>query len=166
MKFSTLFLFLLFQNSFFDYKSDKFGPPFYQSDFIEVNKTFGKQRMALVLPIHVSLIDYPGINYQVKTNAPALSIAFGEIEKVDNSKGFGKYVIINHGNGIKARYYHLNETKVKVGDYVSRGEKIGVSGRTGLTTVNSIGLAIYSNDTKVDPDSFLTQDLKSKKNKN
>ena len=65
-----------------------------------------------------------------------------------------------------ARYYHLNETKVKVGDYVSRGEKIGVSGHTGLTTVNSIGLAIYSNDTKVDPDSFLTQDLKSKKNKN
>lgn len=166
MNFTIIILLLLFQNSFYENDSNNFRFPFYQRDFIEVNKFYGKQRMKRFLPIHVNPIDYLGINYEVKIDAPALSISSGKIEKIHNSKGFGNYVLINHGNGFKARYYHLKETKVSLGDLVIKGEQIGISGNTGLTIVNSIGLAIYSNDKKVNPELFLKQDSKSLENKN
>lgn len=45
--------------------------------------------------------------------------------------GYGNHVIIDHGNGIKTLYAHMDYTTVKVGDYVSQGEVVGRMGNTG-----------------------------------
>jgi len=53
------------------------------------------------------------------------------------NNGYGVFVLMEHTNGIKTRYAHLDEARVDIGDVVSRGQVIGTMGSTGNTeTVN------------------------------
>ncbi len=45
--------------------------------------------------------------------------------------GYGVFVLLEHTNGTKTRYAHLEKSFVDIGDVVSRGQKIGVMGSTG-----------------------------------
>lgn len=47
---------------------------------------------------------------------------------------YGNLVILLHGDGTTSLYKHLNEALVEVGDFVPRGEAIGLSGSTGYST--------------------------------
>lgn len=47
--------------------------------------------------------------------------------------GYGIFVLLEHPNGTKTRYAHLDKALVKVGDYITRGEEIGLMGNTGNT---------------------------------
>ncbi|MCQ2060343.1 MAG: peptidoglycan DD-metalloendopeptidase family protein [Fibrobacter sp.] len=46
-------------------------------------------------------------------------------------RGYGKYVILDHGNGLTTLYAHLASWQVKVGDELQAGDTIGVGGNTG-----------------------------------
>ncbi len=46
----------------------------------------------------------------------------------------GNMVIIDHGYGLQTIYMHLKEAKVAKGDYVKKGEVIGLAGKTGRAT--------------------------------
>ncbi|MFA5870512.1 MAG: peptidoglycan DD-metalloendopeptidase family protein [Candidatus Paceibacterota bacterium] len=45
--------------------------------------------------------------------------------------GYGSFVLLEHTNGTKTRYAHLNEIVVDIGDVVSRGQTLGTMGNTG-----------------------------------
>jgi hypothetical protein len=47
---------------------------------------------------------------------------------------YGKYIVIDHGNGWKTYYAHLNSFSVSVGTSVSQGQRIGTVGSTGGST--------------------------------
>lgn len=47
---------------------------------------------------------------------------------------YGKYIVIDHGNGWKTYYAHLNSFSVSVGTNVSQGQRIGTVGSTGGST--------------------------------
>ncbi|MBU1613522.1 peptidoglycan DD-metalloendopeptidase family protein [Patescibacteria group bacterium] len=47
------------------------------------------------------------------------------------NSGYGCYVVINHGGGVKTLYGHHNQLLVKPGDYVEAGQTIGLMGNTG-----------------------------------
>lgn len=49
------------------------------------------------------------------------------------NNGYGIFVLIEHPNGTKTRYSHLQKTLVKLGDFVSQGQEIGLLGNTGNT---------------------------------
>ena len=58
----------------------------------------------------------------------------GKVVKVRNQgrrKGYGRYVILDHGNGLTTLYAHLERWKVKVGDELQAGDTIGVGGNSG-----------------------------------
>lgn len=50
--------------------------------------------------------------------------------------GVGNYVVIDHGDGTFGTYWHLSQNGVipKVGDHVDRGDKIAISGHTGVSS--------------------------------
>lgn len=52
------------------------------------------------------------------------------------SKGGGYYVSVRHNNGRLTKYMHLNDILVSVGQKVSPGEVIGISGNTGFCISN------------------------------
>jgi murein DD-endopeptidase MepM/ murein hydrolase activator NlpD len=57
------------------------------------------------------------------------------IVKLAGWKGrYGRYIEIDHGNGVLTRYGHLNKIYVKRGEKVSFRQKIGLLGNSGRTT--------------------------------
>lgn len=45
--------------------------------------------------------------------------------------GYGLFILLEHTNGVRTRYAHLNKIFVKVGDVVNQGDQIGLVGNTG-----------------------------------
>jgi len=69
--------------------------------------------------------------------------------------GYGNRIIINHGNGFKTTYNHLESIEVEVGQSVDRGQDIAVMGNTGRSTGRHLHFEIIRNGGFVDPMDYL-----------
>lgn len=70
--------------------------------------------------------------------------------------GYGYYVEITHGNGLKTRYGHMaSQPPVRVGQTVARGQYIGPMGSTGWSTGPHVHFEVWLNGKAVDPLPFL-----------
>jgi len=69
-----------------------------------------------------------------RSKPPIWAGASGVVEKVSTGTwggGYGNHVIINHGNGVKTLYGHMDAVSVSVGQQVSQGDVLGIMGNTG-----------------------------------
>jgi murein DD-endopeptidase MepM/ murein hydrolase activator NlpD len=48
--------------------------------------------------------------------------------------GYGSYIVVKHNNGTQTLYSHLSGNNVSVGDWVTKGSRIGSIGNTGKST--------------------------------
>lgn len=71
--------------------------------------------------------------------------------------GYGNRVVIDHGNGYTTLYAHLSKALVSPGQYVSKGQKIGIMGSTGRSTATHLHLEIRKNGAALNPLSFLAR---------
>ena len=78
------------------------------------------------------------------------------IFKGDNG-GYGHSIKIDHGYGLITIYAHLkrNNDSIDVGDYVKRGDKIGIMGSTGRSTATHLHYEVHFNGSAIDPSKFL-----------
>ncbi|MBR1915567.1 MAG: peptidoglycan DD-metalloendopeptidase family protein [Alphaproteobacteria bacterium] len=79
--------------------------------------------------------------------------------KVTHSKwvnGYGNMIEIDHTNGFKTKYAHLNKSYVKKGQIVKKGEQIGEVGSTGRSTGPHLHYEVIYNGANVDPMAFIT----------
>ena len=81
----------------------------------------------------------------------------GTVETTGYNQISGYYVIINHNNGLRSYYGHMNKPSfVEEGTNVDRGEVIGQIGQTGVATGPHIHFYIVKNDgTRPHPCSYL-----------
>lgn len=95
-----------------------------------------------------------------KMNTPIYAAAGGKVIKESHSGwnyGYGRYIVIDHGNGVETLYAHNNVTKVGVGDIVKRGQLISLMGNTGrVFGVTGIHLhfELRINGRKVNPTNY------------
>lgn len=73
------------------------------------------------------------------------------INAKDSGNGYGKCVIIDHGNGITTLYAHLNSFSVEVGDIVEAGDEIGLIGSTGYSLGPHLHFEVRIDDVPVNP---------------
>ncbi|KQM49246.1 peptidase [Sphingomonas sp. Leaf208] len=63
----------------------------------------------------------------------------------------GNLLMLDHGMGLNSAFLHLSRIDVKLGDHVTKGQPIGVSGMTGRATGPHLHWALRWNDAKLDP---------------
>lgn len=92
--------------------------------------------------------------------ATIVAVKDGTVEvayKSGNNGGYGLYVVINHGNGVKTYYAHLSATLVNVGDYVTQGTTIGRAGNTGYSFGAHLHFGLMINGGWVNPMNYLSR---------
>lgn len=73
----------------------------------------------------------------------------------DNKTGYGKYVVIGHGNGITSLYGHMEETSATIGQQVKPGDVIGYEGATGHAIGAHLHFEVRVYDIPINPRVFL-----------
>lgn len=72
-----------------------------------------------------------GIDLVAPLQSPVRAIRSGRVVKVRMHHGLGRYVELEHRQGLHSFYAHLSMSTVRVGDRVRQGEVIGAVGKTG-----------------------------------
>ena len=120
-------------------------------------------KMSIIWPVNSTRIsrafnkDHDGIDIAAELGSEILSAADGTVTLATEGKdGQGKYIEIDHGNGILTQYQHCSELLVEKGDTVSQGQVIGKVGSTGDSTGNHLHFMVIKtvNETEgsaVDP---------------
>lgn len=78
---------------------------------------------------------------------------------VNDERGYGNCLIINHGYGYSTLYAHLHDFTVRPGQKVKRGDVIGHVGNTGLSTGPHLHYEVIKNGQKVNPVNYYFNDL-------
>jgi murein DD-endopeptidase MepM/ murein hydrolase activator NlpD len=93
-----------------------------------------------------------GVDLANAVGTPIYAAMDGVVKRVETQLGYyGKYVIIGHPNGYQTLYAHLNSFNVRVGQQVSRGQKIGEMGNTGRSTGPHLHFSIFQNGKSINP---------------
>lgn len=79
--------------------------------------------------------------------------------KPRNRRGYGKYVVIDHGFGYETLYAHMSKINVRVGQKVKRGEIIGQVGNTGSSSAPHLHYEVVKDGQKINPINFFFNDL-------
>ncbi len=104
--------------------------------------------------------DHPGIDLIASGRSAVHASADGTVTYAGVEREYGKYIIIDHGNGWETRYGHNQSLLVKYGDTVRKGEQIAIYGGTeGSSTGAHLHFGMYYKGQPVDP--LLTLDRKS-----
>lgn len=100
-----------------------------------------------------------GIDIAAMLNDPVYSTAPGIVMYSGWKKDLGKTIILDHGQGYTTKYAHLNKLLAKRGDYVDRGQFIGMIGMTGNTTGPHLHYEVIKDKEQVDPEKYFETDL-------
>jgi len=98
---------------------------------------------------------HSGVDIGSSYGHPIVAPADGIVTMTDTMGGYGKTIMISHGNGISTRYGHLSGFAVTAGQHVQRGEVIGYVGESGRSTGPHLHYEVRINDTPVNPYKYL-----------
>ena len=69
--------------------------------------------------------------------------------------GYGRYCIVDHGNGYMTLYGHMTNCVVSAGQTVKQGETLGYVGTTGFSTGNHLHFEVRLNGTAMNPENYV-----------
>jgi murein hydrolase activator len=69
-----------------------------------------------------------GLSISLNDNSPVQAISWGKVMHNDTLRGFGRVVILFHGNNYYTLYAYLSESNLQIGQEVEKGEPIGNAG--------------------------------------
>lgn len=96
---------------------------------------------------------HEGIDIAAYSGAPVYAADGGKVIQAGDAGGSGNMITLDHGKGVQTAYMHLKNggILVRVGQKVSRGQKIGLMGSTGISTGVHLDFRVIINGKKVDP---------------
>lgn len=94
---------------------------------------------------------HEGHDWAGATGTPIHATADGVVVHAGRQGGYGNLIKIRHEFGFETRYAHLSRIRVKVGQRVSRGERIGDMGNTGRSTGTHLHYEVRVGGNPVNP---------------
>lgn len=94
---------------------------------------------------------HEGIDIAARAGTPVKAAAEGKVILAGYRAGWGRVVVIDHGNGYQTQYAHNSSLLVKVGDQVSKGQVIAKVGSTGRSTGSHLDFRIVKDGQYIDP---------------
>lgn len=103
-------------------------------------------------PVTGRVRPHKGVDFSVSQGTPIIAPADGTVEKVAyQAGGAGRYVVLRHGREYQTVYMHLSKPLVKAGQTVKKGERIALSGNTGISTGPHLHYEFHINGWAVNP---------------
>ena len=94
---------------------------------------------------------HEGIDIANRYGSDIIAPADGTVIFAGVKPGYGKMVILDHGNGIETRYAHNSNSYIQAGDRVKRGQKIAAVGSSGHSTGPHCHYEVHASGLPVDP---------------
>lgn len=98
---------------------------------------------------------HAGMDWAGPYGTPILASADGVVTHAGWLSGYGRLVKIRHAFGIETRFAHLSGMNVRVGQRVSRGDKIGGMGNSGRSTGTHLHYEVRVGGDPVDPMTYI-----------
>ena len=98
---------------------------------------------------------HKGLDFSAVTGEPIMATASGIVTEAGFERDYGKYIKINHGDGLETRYAHASKLLVSKGDVVRREQVIALVGNTGRSTGPHLHYEIRLNGRALDPKQYL-----------
>lgn len=143
--------FLFEDGNYYDARGESLARAFRRypmSGQFRVSSHFSRSRKH---PVTGQIRPHNGVDFAMPTGTAILSTGDGVVTRVMNHPYAGKYVEIQHGSQYLTRYLHLDRVLVRRGQTVKRGERIALSGNTGLSTGPHLHFELHVRGRPVDP---------------
>jgi len=99
---------------------------------------------------------HTGVDISAPVGTPAHVAADGVVVFADRSGGYGRLVIVDHGNGFETYYAHLSRFDVVPGQEIRQGELVGAVGASGRVTAPHLHYEVRIRKAPVNPYRYLT----------
>ncbi|MCE5256471.1 MAG: M23 family metallopeptidase [Spirochaetaceae bacterium] len=96
-----------------------------------------------------------GLDIGVPLGTPIGAAMEGTVSEAGYSPIMGKYVQVSHSGGWKTLYAHMSSIQVQEGQYVNKGDRLGLSGNTGYSTGPHVHFSVFKNGKAVNPANVL-----------
>ncbi len=100
---------------------------------------------------------HPGLDIAIPTDSYVRAAGAGMVVEVGEDEVYGRFVIVDHGDGYTSLYAHASSHLVTLGQVVRRNEVIALSGSTGHSTAPHLHFEILLNGEAVDPLTMVQQ---------
>ncbi|MBO4605486.1 MAG: M23 family metallopeptidase [Bacteroidales bacterium] len=107
-------------------------------------------------PFFRAYVQHDGLDFILSQGEPVYAAAEGKVSLVEQSnKGHGNRITIAHKGGYVTRYAHLSTMRVKQGQTVRKGERIGEIGMTGSSFAPHLHYEVLYGGQPLDPVNYI-----------
>lgn len=101
---------------------------------------------------------HEGLDIVLSEGSPVISTASGVVTFAGVDSVYGEMVVVQDNDSIETVYGHNSKLLVQPGDTIFAGQRVALSGNTGVSTAPHLHYEIRINKVAVDPTPFLTHD--------
>ncbi|PIR69832.1 MAG: hypothetical protein COU47_00120 [Candidatus Niyogibacteria bacterium CG10_big_fil_rev_8_21_14_0_10_46_36] len=115
-----------------------------------ITQFFGNTDFATQNPQVYNGKGHNGTDFRATTGTPLYAAESGIVRDVGDTDqqcrgvSYGKWVLIDHNNGLSTLYAHLSQISIASGQTVVRGQRIGYSGNTGYSTGPHLHFTVFA----------------------
>lgn len=103
-------------------------------------------------------VRHTGVTWEIPKGSEVRSVADGTVAEVDRIPGYGKVVIVDHGDEHHAVYAHLDEFEVEAGQEIEDRDVVGLSGESGSPEGPRLYFELRRRGQPVDPEEWFVSE--------